>query len=344
MMPNSPRVSIIIPSFQSAGTLPQAIKSVLSQDYTDFELIVVDNGSTDSTSEVIQEAKKQDQRIRGLHLENNKRPAGGRNAGVGAARGEYIAFLDADDEWLPGKLTPQVAVLDDHPDYDLVFTDSWIVNLKTDEKYKHSIGNEGILSHFNFQPVDGYKNTYMVSGPLTQAIYTKSFINMSTSLLRRDKFLQTGGFNQDRFGTEDIDFWVRFSRMSKFIYWHQPTAECFQGEGTSKPGESWLRELIRYHRSCLASPDYVGLEDIAKQNLAKIYRYLIVEYGLAGKPNSAIQTFKESLDVGFNTRLCLYTGFTLLGPIPFRIGQWFTSKRKRTEERSKPKFITGESG
>ena len=230
MVPNSPRVSIIIPSYQSARTLSKAIKSVLVQDYTDFELIVVDNGSTDSTSEVIQEAKEQDQRIRGLRLDNNQRPAGGRNAGVENARGEYIAFLDADDEWLPGKLSTQVALLDDHPDYSLVFTDSWIVNLKTDEKCKHSIGNEGILSHLNFQPVDGYKNTYMVSGPLTQAIYTKSFINMSTPLLRRDKFLQTGGFNRDRFGTEDIDFWVRFSRISKFIYWHQPTAECFQGD------------------------------------------------------------------------------------------------------------------
>lgn len=338
MKSKNPCVSVVIPAYQSADTLPRAIKSVLDQDFTDYELIIVDNGSTDSTASIISEAINSDPRIRGVHLEVNQRPAGGRNTGVENARGEYIAFLDADDEWLPGKLSTQVALLNKFPDYDLVFTDSWIVNLNGGKKYRHSSGNESVLSRLNFEPVSGYEKAYLVSGQLTQMIYTKSFINMSTSLLRKEKFIRAGGFNQERFGTEDIDFWVRYSRNSKFIYWHQPTAQCYQGEGTSKPGEGWLSELIRYHRACLTSPDYDGLHKIAKQNLLKIYRYLIVGYGLENKTRKAFKAFYETLDLGFNPRLCLYTGLTLFGPIPFKIGLWYTSNRKKHKEQAKPLF------
>ncbi|MEL7658442.1 MAG: glycosyltransferase family 2 protein, partial [Bacillota bacterium] len=219
-------VSVIIPSYQSSGTITRAISSAQNQDYENLEIIVVDNGSTDSTHEIVQKAMKEDPRIRCLRLEENRRPAGGRNAGVEVARGEYIGFLDSDDAWLPGKISIQVSLLNNYLDYDLVFTDSWLIFEHSGKRIKHSTGNESILSCLEFHPIEGYESTYFISGPVTQKIYSKSFINMSTSLMRRDRFLQTGGFDQDRFGTEDIDFWVRFSKISKFIYWHQPTTEC----------------------------------------------------------------------------------------------------------------------
>ena len=303
------------------------------QDYLDYELIIVDNGSTDNTSMVIVELVDRDQRIRGVRLDDNQRPAGGRNAGVKAARSDLIAFLDADDEWLPGKLKTQVRLLDSFGDYDMVFSDSWIVNKSVSQKFSHMAPNKKVISNLTLSPVSDFEKTYFVSGPVTRMIYTKSFINMSTALIRKEIFLSLGGFDTDRFGTEDIDFWVRLSKNSRFIYWDEYTAVCYQGEGTSKPSTKWLRELIRYHRKSLTSPDYVDLVDVAKQNLEKAYRYMIVSYGLENNPREALNAYRESKDLGFNARLALYTALAQFGAWPLQIGQLITNKRSKNKNR-----------
>lgn len=333
MTTKSPHVSVVIPTYQSAGTLTKAVQSVLMQDYLDYELIIVDNGSTDNTSMVIVELVDRDQRIRGVRLDDNQRPAGGRNAGVKAARSDLIAFLDADDEWLPGKLKTQVRLLDSFGDYDMVFSDSWIVNKSVSQKFSHMAPNKKVISNLTLSPVSDFEKTYFVSGPVTRMIYTKSFINMSTALIRKEIFLSLGGFDTDRFGTEDIDFWVRLSKNSRFIYWDEYTAVCYQGEGTSKPSTKWLRELIRYHRKSLTSPDYVDLVDVAKQNLEKAYRYMIVSYGLENNPREALNAYRESKDLGFNARLALYTALAQFGAWPLQIGQLITNKRSKNKNR-----------
>ena len=331
--PNSPHVSVVIPTYQSAGTLLKAAQSVLVQDFLDYELIIVDNGSTDLTSNVIAELICMDQRIRSVRLEVNQRPAGGRNAGVKAARSDLIAFLDADDEWLPGKLKTQVSLLDTFGDYDLVFSDSWIVNQSVSQTFSHMATNKIVVSNLTLSPVLDFEKAYFVSGPVTRMIYTKSFINMSTALIRKEKFLGLGGFDTDRFGTEDIDFWVRLSKNSRFIYWDEYTALCYQGQGTSKPSTKWLRELIRYHRKSLTSPDYADLVDVAKQNLEKAYRYLIVSYGLENKPREALKAYRESKDLGFNARLAIYTALAQFGAWPLQIGQLITNKRRQKKDK-----------
>ena len=103
-----PAVSVVVPTYNRAGTLPRALKSVLNQDFTDFELIVVDDGSTDDTTAAVKELD--DPRIRYIQ-QDNAGVATARNTGIRAARAEFIALLDSDDEWLPGKLGAEVAAL-----------------------------------------------------------------------------------------------------------------------------------------------------------------------------------------------------------------------------------------
>lgn len=112
-----PRVSVIIPTYNRRGYLRQAVDSVLAQTRPDFEVLVVDDGSTDDTPRVI--ASMADPRLRCLWQANAGRSAA-RNRGMAAARGEFIAFLDDDDQYLPHKLAAQVAFLDEHGDVDLV--------------------------------------------------------------------------------------------------------------------------------------------------------------------------------------------------------------------------------
>ena len=109
----SPRVSVIITTHNRADMLPRAVDSVLAQTFHDYELIIVDDCSTDHTPEVI--ARFDDPRVRSLRHEVNKKQAAAINTGIANALGEYIAFLDDDDEWLPAKLERQAALLDSSP-------------------------------------------------------------------------------------------------------------------------------------------------------------------------------------------------------------------------------------
>jgi len=113
---NSPRVSVIIPTYNRAQMLVECLESVISQTFTDYEVIVIDDGSTDDTGELV---KPYLDRIEYIKHEN-KGNAAARNSGLDIARGELIAFLDSDDLWLPGKLEREVDYLDGHPDVDMV--------------------------------------------------------------------------------------------------------------------------------------------------------------------------------------------------------------------------------
>jgi glycosyltransferase involved in cell wall biosynthesis len=107
---SAPRVSVVLPTYNRAATLPTAIRSVLDQTQSDLELIVVDDGSADGTTAVVEAIA--DPRLRYVRLDRRHGAAAARNAGIGRAKGELVAFQDSDDEWLPGKLESQVALLD----------------------------------------------------------------------------------------------------------------------------------------------------------------------------------------------------------------------------------------
>ncbi len=108
-------VSVIIPSYQNGDELPHAVDSVLAQNFTNFEIIIVDNASTDDTPAICSQLVLRDSRINVIRLEHNRGPAGARNAGIEKAGGKYLAFLDADDVWLEDKLRAQVTILEKDP-------------------------------------------------------------------------------------------------------------------------------------------------------------------------------------------------------------------------------------
>ena len=108
----APRVSVVIPTYNRAGCLPRAIDSVLAQTFDDYEIIVIDDGSSDNTSEVL--AAYGDRVC--VVKQVNQGVSAARNHGIRVARGEFVAFLDSDDEWLPRKLEAQVQYLNSHSD------------------------------------------------------------------------------------------------------------------------------------------------------------------------------------------------------------------------------------
>ncbi|MGO3132483.1 MAG: glycosyltransferase family 2 protein [Alcaligenes sp.] len=112
--PNPIFVSVVMPAYNAANTLPDSLASVCQQDYPYWELLVVDDGSNDSTANIVTEYAQKDPRITLIQQPRNQGVAAARNAGIAAAQGQYIAFLDADDLWLPQKLSRQLTAMQEN--------------------------------------------------------------------------------------------------------------------------------------------------------------------------------------------------------------------------------------
>jgi len=200
-------VSVVIPAYNAEQTLARAVQSVLDQEKHDgLEIIVVDDGSTDATPRVAESlAKRRPACIRIIH-QKNAGPAAARNAGLRAAKGDYIAFLDADDQWLPGKLRMQLAILEADPKVDLVCT-----------------AMNG--TRFLFRPA---QFTLRFSNLLpNNIVYTSSVV------ARKSTLRAAGGFNEARRYSEDFELWLRIAHRGTIVALNRPLIRYTKGRGIS---------------------------------------------------------------------------------------------------------------
>ena len=197
-----PRVSVIIPTYQRPMFLREAIGSVLNQTFQDFELIIVDDASNDNTRELVRSFT--DKRIYYLCHENNKGGSAARNTGIRNAEGEYIAFLDDDDEWLPEKLGLQVDLLDNRPpEVGCVYTGYQRVDRVSGEV---------------LPPVTPTKD-----GDLSRALLARNWVGLTSSvLLRKQCFERVGLFDANLPSQQDYDMWIRISKEYQFIHISKP--------------------------------------------------------------------------------------------------------------------------
>jgi glycosyltransferase involved in cell wall biosynthesis len=192
-----PRVSIITPAFNAARFLRDTIESVLRQTFDDWELLVVDDGSTDETVPIIESFVARDARIRQLR-QANAGPAAARNHGMRAARGAFFAFLDSDDRWLPEFLEHQLEVFARHPDTALV----------TANAYYLGGPHNGLPRR---RPMEG--NPVLA---LEEIILNDSAVFIMT-VFRREVFEEIGGLDETQWTSEDYDFWLR-AAIAGFVF------------------------------------------------------------------------------------------------------------------------------
>jgi glycosyltransferase involved in cell wall biosynthesis len=190
---NFPLVSIIIPSYNQARFLEFTIQSILEQDYPNFEIIVVDGGSTDGSVEII---KRYADRFAWWVSEKDKGHADALNKGFARAKGEIIAWLNSDDTYYPGAIADAVRVLQENPDVGLVYADADL----TDEEGK-------IIGRFASRQTD-YKKLLRASVHIPQA----------TTFFRADLYRQVGELSLSLFFAFDYDLWVRLSKVSRLLY------------------------------------------------------------------------------------------------------------------------------
>lgn len=196
-----PIVSVIIPTYNYGHFIEGTINSVLSQTFTGFEVIVVDDGSTDNTGEIV---KQFGDKVRYIWQENGG-PNKARNTGIRAARGQHIGFLDADDRWLPEKLELQLHLIQRDPKIGLVYSRVY----KFDE-------SGVIFGHYPLGPC--------CRGKVMRQLYMRQVIAMSSTLVRREVFDHVGLFNKNVTGPDDWDMWLRIAARYEFDFVSQPLA------------------------------------------------------------------------------------------------------------------------
>ncbi|MFA5309347.1 MAG: glycosyltransferase [Dehalococcoidales bacterium] len=192
------RVSVILPTYNRALYVGEAIQSVLDQTYKNFELIVVDDGSTDNTREVVNSYK--DPRVRYLYKENGG-VSSARNTGIKASDRDFIAFLDSDDLWLPENLEVKIKLLDAHPEAGLVCSDAYFLDNKT----KANIGRLWGEKRFKYSA----NPTQAAQHPLKELLYRSCFIMPQATMLRRRVFETIGYLDESLPTSEDWDLFVR---------------------------------------------------------------------------------------------------------------------------------------
>ncbi len=204
VMGNRPRVSVIVPARNEEKFLADAVGSVLRQTWKDLEIIVVNDGSEDRTAELADGFARKDARVRVIHRKVGGGLSSARNAGIAAAAGELICFLDADDVLLPEKLERQVAFLDQFPCCDLVFSD-WYVGDSTLTP----------LYLWRCQPPNL---------PMHEVLVYGTWFAPMTPLMRARLVERTGPFDESLRGAEDWDYWIRASGCGTLSYLPGPVA------------------------------------------------------------------------------------------------------------------------
>src|SRR3954453_20602732 len=202
-----PAVSVVMPVYQGREHLAAAIESVLAQTFEQFELLVVDDGSTDGSSEIVRTYVERDPRVHYRRQENAGQGAA-RNAGIRVARGEAVGFLDQDDLWLPDKLARQLPLLDETT---VVYSDTYI--LRDDG----SSLEERLTDHLDEWPVPATLRSLIVGNT----------IPVLTALLSRRLLLAHGGFTSDPAlkGVDNYDLWLRLAATGvTFSYVREPLA------------------------------------------------------------------------------------------------------------------------
>ncbi len=198
-----PLLSVVMATYNRANVIGRAIDSILDQTYDDFELIIVDDGSTDRTAHILQKYTAKDKRII-LLKQNNQGLAAARNTGVSKAQGKYIAFMDDDDVSVPRRLDKQVTFLEKYPDYDACTCGSQPVDL--DGK---PISNKvNPLYNVEYFPVE--------HGPFNNGKWHPECGLGTTTCLTKESFINCNGYRvANHLIIEDLDFTLRFLRKYK---------------------------------------------------------------------------------------------------------------------------------
>lgn len=295
-------VSVVIPAYRAVRSIAATLDSVLAQTYRDYEIIVVNDGSPDS-AELENVLERYASRLTYIRQENQG-PAGARNTGILAARGEYVALLDADDLWEPDHLAAQVPVLAGDASVDLVYADARI---------------------FGDAPEQGH--TVMELSPSEGEVTFESLVmcrctvNICVCVARRQALLDAGLFDPAFRGTEDIDMWLRLVKRGGHIIYQRRVLGRYRKQAGSLSSDSvrMIEGFLAVLAKAAQDPNLTWTErDAIESQCAHQRARLALENGkrafLAGDRNAAIRDLSRANAYFESMRLTLVLFLVRVAP------------------------------
>ena len=295
--------SVIIPVYNSANSIAEALNSVLAQTFSRYEIIVVNDGSPDTP--LLERALEPfRQRISYIQQENQG-PSGARNAGILAARGKYVAFLDSDDRWLPGHLTSQIEFLESRPSLALVYADAM---LTVDDI-----------------PVRTYFESCPQARPVTfeSLVKEESSVITSATVALREALITAGMFDNQFRRCEDFDLWTRIVHCGYQIdYTPQVQIVHRSRNGLSSDAESMKRSLVAvYEKMALTLPISTAQRDLILARRARAEADLQLElcrkFVLQGEYRQALAAARSARLVFHGWKMNLLVLSLVTAPRPF---------------------------
>ncbi len=287
-----PVVSVIISTYNRAQFLIKAIESVLNQTFQSFELIIVDDGSTDETEKIVKEFQKKDKRIKYILLEENSGgPSKPKNIGIDISSGKYLAFLDDDDEWFPEKLEKQLDIFKNNNNLTLVACNSLDVY---EEK--------GTIKKYKIKK----RKDYFV------AILESCFIHSSSSVIvKKDALNNVGFFDENLKIGEDWDMWIRILSQYHFSFTEEPLFK-YHIHNKNISQKLCEKDSIGDHLSIFNKhkKHYLNNHKIYSNKL----RYDGTRYMLSSQVKNAQKAFLKSIKINpLNLKSYLYFFISFLG-------------------------------
>ncbi|MEM9217431.1 MAG: glycosyltransferase [Cyanobacteria bacterium P01_F01_bin.150] len=249
---STPLISVIIPVYNGERTVLETVQSILKQTFTNFELIIINDGSSDRTLELLEIVD--DPRVRILSYENGGLPVA-RNRGIEQAQGQYITFIDADDLWTPTKLSDQLTALQNNPDAGLAY--SWTLTM--DDK-------TGALHPGKFVSFDG--DVY------GQMLLSNFIASGSNAMLTAEAVRSVGDFDATLTSCEDWDYWLRVASQWPFTVVPKPQILYRQSSSamSSKVDVMEHNHMVVHHRAFQNAPAH--LKKLESRSLANEYQFL----------------------------------------------------------------------
>ena len=275
--------SVIIPLYNKAPYVRKTVESILCQTFTDYELIIIDNGSNDGSSEIV--ARFTNPRIRIIRLEENVGVSNARNKGVSLSTAPYITFLDADDWWEPTFLEEMRGLIERHPDAGIYGTGYYIV-----KNSKKRLAPIGVDENFT----EGEINYC--------AVYTKTLCMPLTSIsvaIPRAVFDETGGFKPHLKLGEDFDLWIRIALKHKVVFLNKPLSNYNQDVDVTYRGTHHLRdpkEHMLWNLGYLETEEKINPD--YKQLIDNLRTYSLLPYLLTRQYRSAARQELTKVDWG----------------------------------------------
>jgi GT2 family glycosyltransferase len=276
---HAPLVSVIIPTHNRLHYLPEAVESVFAQCYANWELIIVDDGSSDGTTDYLQALAGRDHRVSGIFHPHCANPARLRNIGVAGARGDYIAFLDSDDLWLPDKLTVQVGRLHQDPRCRWSYTADMLIG------------------------AHGEKIAFVPDVPLLQPsgwildalLRAVASVSLPSVLVERSLFLDSGGFDETFRYCEDTELWCRLAVRSPVLFVPEILVKVRRhSTNFSDQPEAMVRGWLPLYQQVFRTTDSRQVKAVCKQQMARRMVWLADYYGAAGEPGRALAMLRSA--------------------------------------------------